>query len=251
MKILLLLAAVFGQVRLEDNVECEGQASYRIATPAATYFYHEQGAGFARMIDPAGNDWINYHPHGGSDGKYRGIPNLVHPEGYFHPGGTGCRSRIARQTAKLAVIESESEDGQWAVRWEIGERKAVLHVLKAPKPYWFLYEGDMAGRFDPPNQWMTPSGRPRITASERWDADIPGDKGVEWIRFDSPNTPWMLFLAHHTDDNAVDSYWPMNGQMTVFGFGRLKLEKHLTGAPQRFTIGFARSAREARKRIFE
>ena len=34
----------------------------------------------------------------------------------------------------------------------------------------------------------------------------------------------------------MDSYWPMQQNMTVFGFGRKKLEKFLTATPARFTV---------------
>ena len=37
----------------------------------------------------------------------------------------------------------------------------------------------------------------------------------------------------------------MNSQMTVFGFGRLRGEKHLATAPRSFSIGFLESTEHA------
>lgn len=226
-------------VTLTDDVEWEGQASYKIVTQNATYLYHKEGAGFASMIDKDGRDWIGFHPHGGPDGKYRGIPNLVHPEGYFHPGNTGCTSRITSAGPLKITIESESKDANWAARWEIFPRYARLTVLRAAKPYWFLYEGSLAGKFEPEQQYIVRSGGQRTRATERWDGDIPDP---EWLYFGDTRTRRVLYLVHHEDDSAVDSYWPMQGQMTVFGFGRLKLEKFLEAVPNHFTIGFAEDA---------
>ena len=44
-------------------------------------------------------------------------------------------------------------------------------------------------------------------------------------------------MIHHDDDEAIDSYWPMNGEMTVFGFGRKDLNKFMRTVPAQFTIG--------------
>ena len=99
-------------VKLRHDVVYQEQESYEIATPGATYFYHKRGAGFASIIDRDGKDWLSYRPHGGSDGAYRGIPNLAHPENYFHPGGAGCRSRILNAGPLKITIASESLDGQ-------------------------------------------------------------------------------------------------------------------------------------------
>jgi len=40
------------------------------------------------------------------------------------------------------------------------------------------------------------------------------------------------------DDGAVDSYWPMNHEMAVFGFGRKDLNKYIKHVPARFIVGF-------------
>lgn len=238
--------AVKALLTLTDNVEWQGQASYKIVTQYATFHYHKAGAGFASMIDQDGRDWIGYRPLGGPDGKYRGIPNLVNPEGHFHPGETGCSSRLSNAGPLRITIDSESKDKKWAARWDIFPQYARLTVLRAPRAYWFLYEGSLAGTFDPEQQYIVRSGGQRTPATERWDGDI---EGPEWLYFSDTRIHRALFLVHHQDDAAIDSYWPMQGQMTVFGFGRLKLDASMDATPNQFTIGFAEDASTAPKTI--
>ena len=226
-------------VELRRGVIHQNQESYQITTPGATYLYHIFGAGFASMIDREGNDWLSYRPFGGSDGKYRGIPNLAHPENHFHPGGDGCRSRILNAGPLKFTIASESVDGKWACRWEIYPTHARLTVLKVDHPYWFLYEGTPGGALDEQGDYCVTSDGARRALSERWERALPHP---EWIYFGASNTDRVLFLAHHESDQQIDSYWPMEGNMTVFGFGRDGLGKFMTETPARFTVGFAESS---------
>lgn len=223
-------------IDLTDDVMHEEQASYRIATPAATYLYHKQGGGFASMFDPEGRDWLSYRPYGGSDGKYRGIPNLAHPEQVFHPGGTACTSRIVSSGPLKVTIASESMDGKWACTWDIFPNYARLNVLKVDHPYWFLYEGTPGGRLDEAGDYCVRSNGLRLPLSERWAEAIPAP---EWIYFGSARCNRVLYLAHHEADDHIDSFWPMEHNMTVFGFGRNGIDKFMTQTPSHFTIGFA------------
>ncbi|MDH7569153.1 MAG: hypothetical protein QHJ73_06160, partial [Armatimonadota bacterium] len=97
-------------VLLTPVAEYQGQPSFRVRTPSATYVFHRSGGGFASLIDRDGNDWISFRPGGGSDGKYRGIPNLIHPEGGFHPGAETCESEVVEQKPNRAVIAARSKD---------------------------------------------------------------------------------------------------------------------------------------------
>lgn len=224
-----------------DRVEHQGQKSIRINTPTATWIYHEQGAGFASLIDKDGHDWISYRPKGGADGKFRGIPNLVHPAGHFHPGSTSCKTKIVSQTSMRVVIESESKDGKWACQWEILPDRAHLTVTEADAPYWFLYEGTPGGEskeggLDTQKGFCVRSGGKRTDLTEKWTDDLASDGGSEWVGFGNTRAGRTLVLINHGDDTAVDSYWPMEGNMTVFGFGRKGLNKHLKPASKKFTV---------------
>ena len=232
-------------VTVADGVERAGQESFRITTPRATYYYHKRGAGFASIEDADGNDWLSYHPgvgpvsNSGSGGKYRGIPNMGHPEGYCHPGSDKSASRLLADGPIKATIVSRSDDGKWACRWDIFPTCARMTVLKVSHPYWFLYEGTPAGRLDGDSDYCVRCDGTRTAASARWDGDIPGDgRTGEWLCFGDETVNRVLYLVHHEDDDEIDSYWPMNHEMTVFGFGRRGINKYLTLVPAHFTIGF-------------
>jgi len=226
------------RVELADDFEYKGQDSFRIVTPSAWWYYHKQGAGFAGLEDRDGKDWIGYRPTGGSDGKYRGIPNLVHPEGYFHPGGKKCRSRLVSSGPLKVIIDSQSLDKKWACRWEVCHAWARLTVLKAAGPYWFLYEGTPGGKLDADADCCITSAGKSTPAAKRWTGDLPAP---EWVCFGDAKCKRALWLAHHEDDKHVDSYRPMQQNMTVFGFGRKDLTKHMTAVPNHFTVGLCES----------
>ena len=76
---------------------------------------------------------------------------------------------------------------------------------------------------------------------EKWQGDIQASDGLEWLAFADPPLGRSLYIAHHEDDEAIDSYWPMNEEMTVFGFGRLGLNKYMHTVPARFTLGLVDS----------
>ena len=208
-----------GRVTVEELEEFRGQASYRIETPQATYVYHREGAGFAALFDPAGADWIGHQPFGGADGRHRGIPNAIHPEGGFHPGTTRCRSALRSAGPERVVIESESRDGEWACRWEVDEERAILTLERAAHPYWLLYEGTPGGDYRPWRSFVVDSRGKRSRLGWRFERRLPDPR---WVYFESPRSDRVLFLIDHTEraPGSVDSFWSMKGQMTVFGFGR-------------------------------
>ncbi|OHB75938.1 MAG: hypothetical protein A2Z25_17315 [Planctomycetes bacterium RBG_16_55_9] len=231
-------------VRVTDAVQYRQQESFKIEAQNATYYYHKQGAGFASIIDKDGNDWLGYRPGGGPAGEYRGIPNMGHPEGYCHPGKTVSSSKIiCRGPLKVSLL-SKSNDGKMQCLWDIFPACARLTVLKMRTPYWFLYEGTPGGNLDEDSDYCIRPGGPdgvRTPAKVKWDGDVsaPGGTG-EWVCFGDGGR--AIFLIHHEDDEQVDSYWPMQGQMTVFGFGRSGLNKFMEIVPAHFTIGLCESS---------
>jgi hypothetical protein len=117
-----------------------------------------------------------------------------------------------------------------------------LTVLKADHPYWFLYEGAPGGRLDEDSDYCVRSDGTRTLANARWDDDIAA-KGetAEWLCFGDGARNRVLYLIHEEDDSEVDSYWSMNHEMTVFGFGRKDLNKCMTQLPAHFIVGFCES----------
>jgi hypothetical protein len=227
-------------VKVEEVADYQGQASFRIETPTATYYYHKAGAGFASLIDPDGNDWISYRPTGRSDGRYRGIPNLIHPENDFHPGGANSVSRAEAGPLKVS-LHSETRDGAWAGRWDIFPHFARFTVLRAPRPYWFLYEGTPGGRLDLDRDWWASSDGSIQPITESWAGKLPAP---QWVIFGDRAQVRVLFVVQHEPDEAPDQFWQMEGNMTVFGFGRQYrcCEKYLRAVPAHFTIGLVETA---------
>ena len=105
-----------------------------IDTPAAKYYYGKRGAGFARILDPEGHDWISYQPGAKAAGEYRGLPKSGQPVKYFHCGyGFGqyattnpFRTSITRIGPEHVRIESETNDGAAAAAWDFSPASATM-----------------------------------------------------------------------------------------------------------------------------
>jgi hypothetical protein len=233
-------APVFAnQVQVINNVFDEGQNAFRINTGIADYIYQKSSGGFSSILDNAGNDWINYKQTGGSAGHYRGIPNLVAPwdGGHFHPGTSTSISTLVHQGPLKATIQSTTTDGLWKTQWEFFPAHARLTVMKAKKSFWFLYEGTPGGALDANDSIVRPDGS-RTPYSTSWTGDLPNQ---EWVYFSDVGVGRSLFLAHHENDSAIDSYFPMNNEMTVFGFGRNGRQSLIQPQKHHFTIGLTHS----------
>ena len=231
------------RVTTTDDVVDEGQASVRIATQAGTYFYQKQGGGFSSLLDAAGNDWISYDEDTpGSAGTFRGVPNTGDA---FHPGYTDGQTTIVSQGPLKTTIESSADGGARRIRWEFFPTYARATVLEMASPYWFLYEGTPGGAVDG-NDFVVRSDGTRTNVTTNWaDPDGLGtNNGAEWAYFGDGGIDRFLYLAHHQADAIEDSYFDLNGDMTVFGFGRHnnpgeEPEQLMTAAPNTFTIGLA------------
>jgi len=236
-------AAVSSRVQLTDDVMDEGQASYRIATQNVTYFYQKEAGGFSSLLDIDGNDWINFHPWGGSDGIYRGIPNMVHPDNIFHPGHKNCSSSILHIGPLKVTIRTVSNNGLWECIWEVYPYYARMTLLKkADKNCWFLYEGTPGGKLDLSTDFSVRSNGIRLPVEQSWrEQDIPAP---EWVYFEDSVLDRYIYLVHEEDDSLSDDFWQMQSNMTVFGFGRTQNvnDKQLSGVPMHFTIGLADDA---------
>jgi len=226
-------------VKLTDGVTDEKQGSFRVDTPAGTWFYHKAGAGFSSLVDADGNDWIGYRPGGGASGEYRGIPNLVHPGDSFHPGKRGSTSRVVSAGPLKVTIASESNDGRWAGTWEVFPAFARMTVTKAPRPYWFLYEGTPGGAINFRTNYCVRAPGKRTDIKAKWNERLPHP---QWLYFGDTKAGRAIWFVKHEADEAVDTYYQMHGTrgMTVFGFGRKGLGKHMKKTPATFTVGLAK-----------
>jgi hypothetical protein len=150
----------------------QGRPHFMVRTERATWLYDRAGGGFSRLVDLEGRDWIDFgaeplsaFPESAAAG-YRGLPNLVFggpDKGAGHPGFDRCTSRVAGPD----TIRSTSRSGRWAWSWTFTETTATFTMEKADpeQPWWFLYEGPIAGTFAPPDKvWGTDQGGPRTDA---------------------------------------------------------------------------------------
>jgi hypothetical protein len=186
-----------------------------------------------------GKDWISYRPYGGSNGEFRGIPNLKYPEDYFHPGKVNASSKIIQAEPHRCCIHIRTFDGVGEAIWEIHPQYAVFNLLKGPKAYWFLYEGTPAGQLDEKDGYIVRSDGLHLPASEPWEAVInPG-----WLYFGSGQSSKVLFLAQKHFEACPSSYWPMESNMTVFGFGRKGMDHFLEKIPAAYVVGLVNAGR--------
>jgi hypothetical protein len=243
-----------GRFPVIEEGEYEGRPQFIVQTENATWYFDRQGGGFSRLIDSDGNDWIafsknplNSFPESAAAG-YRGIPNAVFmgpDKGAGHPGFDQCRSEIDG----VNTIRSETLSGRWAWRWDFSNDSARFTMERADpeQKWWFLYEGPVAGSFDPSRKfWGTDKGGPSF------DTPTINDQKFDrwrWAYFGDRYFKRILLVIQHSKDNLEDNLWFLgsteNGSicssdgMIVFGFGRGPGTKPLfSGGGQSFTILF-------------
>lgn len=240
----------------------ESRGHFVIQTETATYWLDEASGGLSRLIDEDGNDWIEFRMQpwdeypASAASSFRGLPNLVFQgseKGFGHPGWDRATSlRVDSNT-----IACTSKSGEWRLIWKFYDKHALLHVEKAPahQPYWFLYEGPIAGRWEPSNQYfatdrLMPVHQPRdYFKGERlfsnWQWAYVGDK----------STSRILALCHQQQDQLADTFSHLGNAksglsssdgMAVFGFGRGPngIEPLLTGS-NTFQIQFIEQSGES------
>jgi hypothetical protein len=109
-------------------------------------------------------------------------------------------------------------------------------MLESKDPYWFLYEGTPGGKLDPDRDTVLRSTGEQSGAAERWSQTAAGPS---WVGFTDEESRRTIYFVRHNEEQIMDSYWPMNRQMTVYGIGRdgKTVKKYLTAVPAKFTFG--------------
>lgn len=241
---------VASPVRFTENAKDEsagGIDCYRIETDRATYYLDKVGAGLSSLVDRDGNDWLSFHPKKGSAaaGEYRGFPNAVFKEAgsYFHARNSGtdpCVTIVESVTPDQVIISATSDNGLWAGTYTFTEDACTFTMTRKPNghKFWILYEGTPGGQYDDSDWWMTSNLRGPHTLQENHTGDI---EGAEWIAFGDRQLQRMLVVTNHDADTYPDRFYQMQQKMTVFGFGRDGMTKHLDRVPQSFSIGIIES----------
>jgi hypothetical protein len=250
---LLALGAAHGSAVDISEATFQGRPHLTVRTERATWLYDRSGGGFSRLVDREGRDWIGFgveplsqFPDSAAAG-YRGLGNLVFvgpDKGAGHPGFDLCTTEILGP----ATIRTASRSGRWAWSWVFTETTATFTMEKADPdhPWWFLYEGPVAGTFAPGQKvWGTDRGGPR--------SDVPaiGSQLFDrwrWVYFGDREVRRVLFLAQHEPDDLPDTLWYLGSSeggaatapagMVVFGFGRgPETTPRFRGAGVRVTVG--------------
>jgi len=222
-----------------------GGPAYIISTPAATYYLEKNGGGLSSMLDKNGVDWLGFHSEEGSGhkGEYRGFPNAVHRQdgNYFHAMNAGTdpsTSVVEKASDDHLRIVFASGNGQWEGRWDFYPDRCDFTMSKVSPgyKYWVQYEGVPGGEMDATDFWYASSDDQPHQIEEPFIGDLPAP---EWMAFGDQNSPRVLYVLHHEDDEHPDNY-VSRPYMTVLGFGRQDKEKFLDTV-QVFSIGFVES----------
>ena len=242
-----LAALADKQVELTQGVDhsAGGGAAYVIATASATWFLEKQGGGLSSMVDKNGVDWLGFHkqPGSGWKGEYRGFPNAVHRQdgNYFHAMNAGTdpsTSRVEIVTDDHVRIAFTSGNAKWQGVWDFYPHRCDFTMVKVSEgyKYWVQYEGVPGGEMDATDFWYSSNDSQRRQIGEHFIGDLPAP---EWMAFGDRDSPRMLYILHHEDDDLPDDY-VSRPYMTVLGFGRHNKNKYLDTV-QTFSIGFVES----------
>ena len=226
-----------------------GALAYIITTPTAIYYLDKKGGGLSSMVDKDGVDWLGFHNKEGSGhkGEYRGFPNAVHKQdgNYFHAinANTDPSSAVVEiDSEKHIHITFTSENKKWQGQWDFYPNRCDFTMSKISEgyKYWVQYEGVPGGEMDSTDFWYASSDTKLHPIKEPFLGDLPSP---EWMAFGDKNSPRMLYLLHHENDDFPDNYVP-RPDMTVLGFGRQNKDKYLNTV-QTFSIGFVESNKYA------
>ena len=244
----------FSAIKITETVE-QDIPSLKIETPSATYIYDKAGGGFISMFDKDGNDWIGFkkedHPFpGNAASRYRGIPNLGiggDDDDAGHPGFDMCVTKVIAPN----VIETTTKTGNWKFRWAFYDTYAKLTMVKTfpGMPYWFLYEGTPAGKYDPEKMYWGNN----LDGKRDDFPDLLGNTGiynnVNWLYVGQKGYPRIIFFKQLQADEKTDLFSYMGSTsggsekspdgMVCFGFGRAHhTTPVLQGDNLEFIIGF-------------
>jgi hypothetical protein len=232
-------------------------AHFKIATNKATYYLEKQNGGFSSIIDQQGTDWVQFHKSdttiqgaAGAAADYRGLPNMVfqgEQNGVGHPGFDQCVSEKVNDN----TIRVSSHSGSYQFTYSFTHEHVVMDIQKADttRKYWVLYEGPIAGKFNPSSHiCITSEGYHPEQPSIFDDPPIMGN--FEWMCFGDEQYDIMFYVQHLTPDTLIDiihymgSSGPALGNdapdgMVVMGFGRDPYTNpQMKQFPNSFKFGF-------------
>lgn len=245
--LVFLTSCAESKVKLTHGIDesAGGGSTYIITTPVASYYLEKGGGGLSSMLDNDGVDWIGFHSKEGSGhkGEYRGFPNAIHKQdgSYFHAMNAKTdpsSSIVSIVTDQHIQIIFTSDNGEWTGQWDFYSDRCDFTMTKISPgyKYWIQYEGVPGGEMDSTDFWYSSANKNLHLITEPQVGDLPAP---EWMAFGDQQSPRVLYMYHHQDDDFPDNY-VSRPDMTVLGFGRENKDKFLTEV-QSFSIGFIES----------
>jgi hypothetical protein len=252
------------QVSVSSENDAVGLDSYAVSNNTATYVMQKSTGGLSAIIDKDGNDWVGFNSAGGANGEYRGVPNLGTPDGLhpYDPSGN-FPSSDAENTATTTIVNSgplkttinvTCDSGNVDVDYEFYANFVRVTVVTNNETsaggagkYWFLYEGTPGGSFNGNDTYLLSDSTTGTLGNSNGFDDANGignSTEGQWAAFQSVSENRFIYFANDTASSIEDSYYPLDGDMTVFGFGRTgpnsdpSQTAELSGTNS-FTIGIA------------
>jgi len=221
---------------LEDRVD-EGQSAMKIEAETYQVFLQDSAGGISSLLDRDGQDWVSFNRAKGPKGMYRGLPNLVFPENFFHPGYNHCSCRMNSNTDSLVEISCSSNNQAYMITYQFRPTYFDITVTKSSGSYWFLYEGTPGGQFEPEKDYIIRSDGEIIACNTSFSDT--GSSAFSWFTVIDPGLKRGLVIQQMEQDTTPDLYFPMDG-MTVLGMGRShdKPIRRMEAVPNRFRIFF-------------
>ncbi len=247
----------------------QGIPHYQVETPSATYLISKESGGASSIFDRDNIDWVNHSKDyegkrtTGADAQWRGVPQMV-----FQGDDGGVGHPVGRDMCNVELVADNqinvvSKSGLWEFSWTFKEDYAIFSVEKTDtsRGYWFLYEGPVAGNFNPyTNYWANDTDGVRFDQPRHGRSDVKGH--WQWAYFGDPSSIRCFFVSMADKDDLIDhfSYLPNDLElglrasdgMVVFGFGRSQSPREpLMRDPNVFLMGFYEKRLNSEERYFE
>ena len=135
-------------------------------------------------------------------------------------------------------MQTSTNNGQFECLWAFYPRYTTMTMTKAAFDYWWLFEGVPGGALEPSQDYMYRSDGTKQFLDVAYTGTL---SAPEWVYFGDKNNARSVYVMHHEADAAPDCYNPLDGVMTVFGFGRdgSALNGYLDATKkQTFSMGF-------------
>jgi hypothetical protein len=108
----------------------------QVETAAQTWKYQLLGGAFSSLLGPDGANWISYKPSGGSNGSYRGVPNLYNGK---DKAGAPCCLHPGDNNTKTVLLRGGGSDAPLRVSLESTVARKSLRNPPVACDFWVFF----------------------------------------------------------------------------------------------------------------